>query len=248
MIGGVDGMLKREAKKIFSSLYTDYDRTVGTFTLLQDFRWKSSMLKEADPCRCSRVLDIGVGTGLLEEMMDCKSDLQVVGVDISLEMVKIAKRKKIACLDDVVLADAEYLPFSDERFDLVLSCYVVKYCKLQAFLKQSWLVLRNGGRFLFYDFSKPSGMKMMIHAFYIYFLLKGLGYLLAPVSKGTAYTLRTLPRVIAGSDWEEDVTKEMKAQGYSDISSRFLSLHGARLVAGKKPHITKDLALRIIDS
>jgi ubiquinone/menaquinone biosynthesis C-methylase UbiE len=73
-----------------------------------------------------RVLDIGTGTGLLSlTLAKERPDLQVTGIDISEDMLKIARetsaRNGLTATTVFQQAAAEALPFPDGFFDLVVS-------------------------------------------------------------------------------------------------------------------------------
>ena len=65
-----------------------------------------------------RVLDLGCGTGMLLSPLEKKARL-VVGVDMSAEMLREAKKRAAGA--PLVLADADHLPFADGSFDMVVS-------------------------------------------------------------------------------------------------------------------------------
>lgn len=65
----------------------------------------------------SRILDIGVGTGIFSINL-VKRGATVVGIDPSDEMLSIAKQRGI---NEVVKASGEKLPFADNQFDIVLA-------------------------------------------------------------------------------------------------------------------------------
>ena len=67
-----------------------------------------------------RILDVATGTGImLEPFRDG------VGVDISLSMVKEARRKNDG--KEFVVADAHNLPFKDKSFGAAISCLVLPW-------------------------------------------------------------------------------------------------------------------------
>ena len=73
-----------------------------------------------------RLLEVGVGTGL--SLPYFRPDAQVTGIDVSEEMLKLAKRrverKQLAQVVGLHLMDAEHLEFADNSFDAVLALYV----------------------------------------------------------------------------------------------------------------------------
>ena len=100
-----------------------------------------------------RVLDIGVGPGLLVDDMAkiVGSDGAVAGIDTSEPMVAMAKAR---CGDDCDLrvGDATALPFEDASFDAVVSTQVLEYVPdLATALREVARVLRPGGRVFVLD-------------------------------------------------------------------------------------------------
>ena len=87
-----------------------------------------------------RGLEIGVGTGRFASALEVK-----FGMDPSYEMLRIAERRGIRCVQGV----GESLPFKKEVFDLVL--IVVSICFVKdsfRVLKESRRVLLKGGRLI----------------------------------------------------------------------------------------------------
>ncbi len=69
-----------------------------------------------------RVLDVGCGTGMITFEIS-KFVREVVGIDKSKEMIKIAKKSSNI---RYIVADALNLPFKDKSFDLVISTTVMQ--------------------------------------------------------------------------------------------------------------------------
>ncbi len=74
---------------------------------------------------CQTILDIGVGTGRFAEYLN-NNGFTVVGVDISLPMMKQAKTKGVK---DLVRADAHKMPFRDRAFDGSLTIHMIHLAK-----------------------------------------------------------------------------------------------------------------------
>jgi ubiquinone/menaquinone biosynthesis C-methylase UbiE len=102
-----------------------YDKYAGIYILpeYKYFVWK--ILHRG--IRSGRVLDVGTGTGRLAiELAKSKGcDFNIIGLDISEDMLKKARGKaRSAGVDDITqfcLASASSLPFPDQSFDLVIS-------------------------------------------------------------------------------------------------------------------------------
>ncbi|HII60011.1 TPA: methyltransferase domain-containing protein [Methanocaldococcus jannaschii] len=88
------------------------------------------------------VLDIGCGTGEQLKILN-----NAVGLDISLEMAKIAKNKTNK---PVVVANAEFLPFKNKSFDKAISFFgALNHCNLKRALREVNRVLKDDGIFIF---------------------------------------------------------------------------------------------------
>ena len=70
------------------------------------------------------VLDAGCGTGLLFDFLDEKSHFFLVGIDISFEMLRIAREKTKFGM--IVAGDVQHLPFKPQSFHGVLSVSVLQ--------------------------------------------------------------------------------------------------------------------------
>lgn len=102
-----------------------------------------------------RVLDVGVGPGLLAYDLAATVGEKgyVAGVDLSEPMVAMARARCAAqSWTDFRVGDATELPFEDGSFDGVVSTQVYEYVPdLGAALSDAFRVLRSGGRILILD-------------------------------------------------------------------------------------------------
>jgi demethylmenaquinone methyltransferase/2-methoxy-6-polyprenyl-1,4-benzoquinol methylase len=208
------------AKKIFEGLSPSYDQVLTLATLFQDRYWKSWLLKRARIAQGELVLDVGCGTGVLEESLPKAT---VLGLDLTEEMLRLAQRKGLDSFGSLYLGDAERLPFRDCSFDTVVSCYVVKYCRAPALASEAARVLRPGGRLVLYDFSSPRGVYAPFLAFYVYGVLRVLGALLRTAGAGSAFTYEALPAVIQTRRWDDSFEELLTSAGFRDVGRKRLS-------------------------
>ena len=191
------------AREIFGGLSASYDSVLDWMTLYQDRTWKRRMLQKLALSEGARMLDIGCGTCVLEERYQLRAS-QVVGVDITIGMVRLAQRKGLRSVS-LGLADAEHLPFRDESFDLVLSCYVPKYCETRRFVEEAARVLKSGGRMAVYDFTRPHGLLAPLLNLYVDGFMPAFGKLVAPLDASLAFTCAALPGLIRSTTWDADI-------------------------------------------
>lgn len=104
------------------------------------------------PLAQGRVLEVGIGTGLNLEHYDKRTVRSIVGLDPSLEMHRLARKrmKKAGLTIELVGLSAERIPFKEGSFDTVLVTYTL--CSIPdpvAALKEMRRVLKPGASLVF---------------------------------------------------------------------------------------------------
>ncbi len=101
------------------------------------------------------VLEVGGGVGALaQHLLRSSPDLRMVETDFDPEMCSIATRNlsHFGPRASVEQADANHLPFDDERFDFVLSFLMLHHTgDWRQTLREAIRVLRPGGRLVGFD-------------------------------------------------------------------------------------------------
>ena len=133
----------------FDKIALDYDRMNHLMTLGLDRCWRRRAVKGLH----GKVLDVACGTGdMIVELQ--KHGCNVTGVDLSEEMMAIARQK--APTATYMIADAEHLPFSGETFDAVTCAFGVRnFVHLEQGLKEMLRVLKPGGRMVILELATP---------------------------------------------------------------------------------------------
>jgi ubiquinone/menaquinone biosynthesis C-methylase UbiE len=101
-----------------------------------------------------RVLDAGCGTGQMIKLIAQGGATQVVGMDFSSNMLRVADQqlKSVRCAK-LVDADVLALPFVKESFDAVISSFVMGYIEdCAGAINELARVTRSGGELLLADF------------------------------------------------------------------------------------------------
>jgi ubiquinone/menaquinone biosynthesis C-methylase UbiE len=106
--------------------------------------------------RSGAMLDVGTGPGvLLTEIARRRPDLQLIGIDLSADMVAAANRNlsQLGARATAHVADVTDLPFPDGSFDLIVSSFSLHHWdNPEAAVPELARVLRSGGRLYVYDF------------------------------------------------------------------------------------------------
>ena len=150
----------------FDTIARTYDRLNRVMTLGLDRRWRRRAVKEVVSGQqpVVNVLDVACGTGdMCVELL--KRGCTVTGVDLSEEMLAIAKVKGERLKVKVEVADAENLPFEEESFDGVTCAFGVRnFVHLEKGLSEMLRVLKPGGRMVILELATPDSK--LIRPFY----------------------------------------------------------------------------------
>ncbi|MCS7083358.1 MAG: class I SAM-dependent methyltransferase [Aquificaceae bacterium] len=198
-------------ERVFSSISGIYDLFLSLATLGQISRWQEELLKCAEAYK--NHLDIGTGTG--EVLIKSKGGLKV-GLDISLEMLKRAKRKESS--GNFILADALKLPFKDGSFNLITLSLTYRHLpKREEFLKEAKRVLDVSGKLCLLDIARPPRVLVV--------LIKALGFLPGVLIFGIE-KWRFLISSIEHSQSLDEVLKELKSAGFEPtlVKTKLFSL------------------------
>lgn len=95
----------------------------------------------------SLALDVGCGTGFSSVALKEISE-KVIGLDVSAEMLSLAKRKKGV---EYILASAETLPFSADKFDLITVSQAIHWFDRRNFFEEAARILQPKGWIIAYD-------------------------------------------------------------------------------------------------
>ena len=139
------GFTAREISQKYNRFARWYDWVEGVPDLLWVRALRRRILRRAS----GRVLEVAVGTG--KNLGYYSRDCRIVAVDISREMLDIARRRATKLSMDVsfVLADAAALPFSDQRFDTAVSTLTTcTFPEPVAALREMRRICRPDGRIL----------------------------------------------------------------------------------------------------
>ena len=103
----------------------------------------------------ARVLEIGCGVGIVSAHLTNRYTMDVIGTDLDSDQIAMAKTyNNESEYLNFVIADATELPFFNQKFDMVLSIYVLHHIgNWKNTLKEINRVLKKNGYFIFYDFA-----------------------------------------------------------------------------------------------
>jgi demethylmenaquinone methyltransferase/2-methoxy-6-polyprenyl-1,4-benzoquinol methylase len=223
---------------LFSGLPRHYDRVAALFSFGQDPRWRKTMVGAVGARSDDRVLDVATGTGLVARALKRRFGCRVVGLDQSEEMLSRARRLVGPVYEELVVGQAEQLPFADGEFDALTFTYLLRYVDdPAATMRELARVVRGGGRIAMLEFYVPP-WPLLRPAWWLYTRV-GLPALGRLVSREWYEVGRFLGPSIDGF-WGRhrlsDVVEMWRAAGITSVEVRKMSLGGGVVMWGVRDH------------
>jgi demethylmenaquinone methyltransferase/2-methoxy-6-polyprenyl-1,4-benzoquinol methylase len=185
-----------------------------------DILWRKKAIRLLRGAPSNQVLDVATGTGdMAFELLALKPE-KVVGVDISVGMLDIG-RKKIEQRSksdqmEFLTGDSEDLQFPDDSFDIVTVSFGARnFENLQAGLQDMCRVTKPGGKVCVLEFSQPEYFPLkQIYNFYFQHIMPRVGKVIS--KDAAAYTY--LPESVMAFPYGEAFAAELKSAGYKNVS------------------------------
>jgi demethylmenaquinone methyltransferase / 2-methoxy-6-polyprenyl-1,4-benzoquinol methylase len=160
---------KQQVKEMFDGIAPTYDFLNRFLSLGIDIGWRKKALRMISSYQVKQLLDVATGTGDFAFMAyQILKPTKITGVDISDQMLEIAKKKKKTEMIEFITGDSEALPFPDNNFDGATVAFGVRnFENLENGLKEIYRVLQPGSPLLVLEFSKVEKFPAK-QLFYIY--------------------------------------------------------------------------------
>lgn len=160
MLRYVAGDRNRFAQRLFTPLPRRYDRLAEILSFGQNGRWRRAMVDRVVPSHADRVLDVASGTAGVAISLAERTSADVVGVDLTAAMLAQGRinvtARGLNDRIDLVVGQAEGLPFADDAFDALTFTYLLRYVDdPAATLRELSRVLKPGGVMASLDFFLP---------------------------------------------------------------------------------------------
>lgn len=217
---------------MFDAISPTYDRTNRIISLGRDRHWRAKVAEFLPPYKNLKVLDLATGTGdqALALIKSQASIHSITGIDLSPEMLEIARRK-IPCKMQFMIADAEKLPFPDQSFDAATFSFGIRNVTdpLKS-LSEIYRVLKRRGRALILEFSLPP---QPIRAFFLFYLRHVLPWIAGIISKNRRayqYLNETIEHFPSGKEF----CLLMRDAGFSRLQQIPMNLGSVTLYIGEK--------------
>lgn len=231
-------MAKKEGiRNLFDKIAPDYDKLNHILSLNIDKGWrKKAVRKLADVKTPLKVLDVACGTAdfTIEIARKVAKGSRITGIDISEGMLAVGREKvKKAGVDaELLIADCEALPYSENTFDRISVGFGVRnFEHLELGLSEMHRVLVPGGKLIILELSVPSNT--FIRWCYKLYFLKVLPAIGGMVS-GERGAYEYLPASVLRFPAPDKFMAMMKDVGFATVEHTSLTLGICRMYIGKK--------------
>lgn len=228
---------KQAVEQMFNEIARSYDLINTLLSFGTDSRWRKRLVGMVAEGGAKEILDLAAGTGeVTVRLAEVLSESRITAADLSEGMLGVAKRK-IDCAGvgervEVVVADAEAMPFEDGRFDCATLVFGIRnFSAPVAALNELARVTKEGATVYIMEFGTPrKGLFGLCYSIYQHHIMPFVGGLLS--GKWRAY--RYLPASIGSFERRVDVAAEMVEAGFREVTTTNLTGGIAKLYIGKR--------------
>ena len=227
---------EKESKvaSVFHSVAQQYDVMNDLMSFGVHRLWKRFTIDASGVRPGNSVLDLAGGTGDLTAKFSrlVGKEGKVILADINSSMLKVGRDKLrdkgLVQNIEYVQANAQYLPFEDNSFDIVTIAFGLRnVTDKDMALRSIYRVLKPGGRLLILEFSKPEQELLnKAYDFYSFNILPKMGELVAKDGESYQYlaeSIRMHPDQETLKGMMENAGFEQA--GYKNLTSGIVALH-----------------------
>ena len=232
-----DQTKKEEVREMFDNIAPKYDLLNHTLSMSIDRVWRRRVVGEVRRAKPGRILDVATGTGDLAIAMARRiRDVQVLGVDLSEQMLAVARRKiEARGLDERIVldrGDAERLAVADASVDVATVAFGVRnFGDLGAGLRELARTIKPGGKVVILEFSRPRNRVFRaLYEFYSYKILPRIGGLVSRDKRAYEY----LPASVGEFPAPEEFMAMMARAGFRNCRARSQSFGIAQIYIGER--------------
>lgn len=221
---------------LFNGIAGRYDLLNHLFSLNIDKLWRNKALRGHISSKEKYVLDIACGTGDFAIQLIKSGAKNVIGVDISEEMMHVGRKKILKKgLDkkiDLQYGDCADLKFEADTFNAVTCAFGVRnFENRKQSLKEMYRVLKPGSELIILEFSIPRNRIIRaIYNFYFFKLMPIIGGLIS--GSREAYTY--LPESVYKFPQGQLFLDELREVGFTKCKTKRVTFGIASIYYGLK--------------
>ena len=230
-----DQSKKTQVEDMFDNIAPKYDLLNHVLSMKIDVLWRNTLVKWMNKDNPKLVLDVATGTGDLAITVQKGTGANVVGLDLSQQMLNVGidKISKINLSDKIEMmkGDAENLPFEDNKFDAVSVAFGVRnFENLEKGLTELRRVVKENASVYILEFSKVEGFLAPFYMFYFINILLQIGKLVSQDNRAYTY----LPDSVNAFPYGKKKKSILGNVGFKKVEYKKLSLGIATIYKATK--------------
>ncbi len=223
---------------MFDNIAPTYDKINHIMSLNIDRMWRRRVMRIVRRSKAKKIMDVATGTGDLAIAMAKRVDrTQILGVDLSEEMLAVARQKvQKQGLDErimLVKGDAEDLSMvADGTIDAVTVAFGVRnFENIERGLREMWRTIKEGGKLVVLEFSTPKNRVVRwVYSQYFHRLVPRIGGLISKDKRAYVY----LPESVDEFPTPERFSEMLKEAGFKSVKRRSQSFGIAHIYVATK--------------
>lgn len=203
---------KNQVKQMFNKIAGQYDFLNRFLTFGIDNIWRKIAVKKIKN-NPKNVLDIATGTADLAIITAKYTNAEIIGLDISDQMLKVGKEKitknKLDSRIKLINGDAENLSFNNETFDAITVGFGVRnFENLEKGLNEIYRVIKEGGYVAILEPSYPEKFPLkQFFNFYFETLTPIIGNLISKDYKAYSYLSKSVKNFPSSNNFIDQLKK-----------------------------------------
>lgn len=184
---------KEQVTQMFDKISGNYDGLNRIITLGIDVKWRKKVVALVAATNPDSILDIATGTGDLAILMATTSAKKIIGLDLSVGMLDVGKKKiESKNLDskiEMVVGDSENIPYANDYFDAITVSFGIRnFETLEKGLAEIYRVLKPNGILVILETSVPTKFPFKQgYSFYTKFILPIIGKIFSKDNNAYGY-------------------------------------------------------------
>jgi len=205
---------------MFDAIAPTYDTLNHVLSFNADKKWRKKAIDELLDDKPVRILDVATGTGDMIKEIAQRGSFDITGIDISPNMLALAKEKLKLLNVQWIEAAAEAIPLNDVYFDAACVAFGVRnFENLTHGLAEIHRVLRNDGKLVILEFIKPKTKLLRFYLrWYFKYVLPMLGSLVSKNRKAYKYLVQSIDEFYTKDEFEQ-LCKQL---GFKKIKTKVL--------------------------
>lgn len=215
---------KEQVEQMFDNIAPTYDKLNHIMSFNIDRVWRRRVMRIVRRSKAHKIMDVATGTGDLAIAMAKRVDrTQILGVDLSEEMLAVARRKveKQGLEERIMLekGDAENLDMvTTESIDAATVAFGVRnFENIERGLKEIYRTLKQGGKLVVLEFSMPKNrLVRWVYSQYAHRLLPRIGGMISKDKQAYTY----LPDSVEEFPSPERFAEMLRGVGFKSVKTR----------------------------